>query len=553
MSDTTGQVAGTGEGLPRAAERASRVARRRVLAGLGGGASLAVAQAATAQAAGAPASALTSAPPAAAVTSAAPAVMATLGASATDPVLHLLRRATFGPTPALVAEVRATGTTAWLDAQLAPLTKVPDTTMDGVLKRWPRLGWRIWEVRERVAANGSWDVMYDLLESHLARALWSRRQLLETVVDFWTNHLVIPVPSSEVWDNAHLFQRDVVRRNALGTYTAMLGAAARHPAMLKVLDNADSRKKAPNENYGRELLELHTVGAGAYTEADVRMSALALTGLSVDSESGLYSYKPQRRYLGALKVMGWSHANTSPEGGDAVATSYLTYLATHPATAKRIATKLCIRYVSDTPPATLVTKLAQVYTANNTAIAPVLRALFLSPEFAASIGKKVRTPYEDALASCRILGLGPEPVPADPTKADLRGLLWLTGTFGQAPMGWPAPNGYPDVAGALGGASSTLNRWNFHLGLAGSWTLKAMPRPALSTLVPATRPATYGAFVEALAARLLVTVSAAQRDAICRFLEHAPTDTLKADAAALSWRLPYVVALLLDSPTFATR
>jgi uncharacterized protein (DUF1800 family) len=333
----------------------------------------------------------------------------------------------------------------------------------------------------------------------------------------------------------------------------MLNAAARHPAMLRVLDNADSRKKAPNENYGRELLELHTVGAGAYTEADVTMSALALTGLSVDSESGLYSYKPQRRYVGALKVMGWSHANTSPEGGDAVATSYLTYLATHPATAKRIATKLCIRYVSDTPPATLVTKLAQVYTANNTAIAPVLRALFLSPEFAASIGKKVRTPYEDALASCRVLGLGPEPVPADPSKADLRGLLWLTGTFGQAPMGWPAPNGYPDVAGALGGASSQLNRWNFHLGLTGGWTLKAMPRPALSTLVPATRPATYGALVEALAARLLVTLSTAQRDAVCRFLEHAPTDTLRADAPALGWRLPYVVALLLDSPTFATR
>ncbi|MGO4363071.1 DUF1800 family protein, partial [Terrabacter sp. RAF57] len=234
---------------------AAAPARRRVLSRLGSGAALAVATATTASAA--PASA------AAAPATATPAVMT--AAVTTDPVLHLLRRATFGPTPALVAEVRTAGTTAWLDAQLAPLTKVPDTAMDGILKRWPRLGWKTWEVRERLPADNTYAVMYDLLESHVARALFSRRQLLETVVDFWTNHLVVPVPSSEVWDSAHLFQRDVIRKHALGKYSDMLNAAARHPSMLKVLDNADSTKKAPNENYGRELLELHTVGVGKFT------------------------------------------------------------------------------------------------------------------------------------------------------------------------------------------------------------------------------------------------------------------------------------------------
>jgi uncharacterized protein (DUF1800 family) len=356
-----------------------------------------------------------------------------------------------------------------------------------------------------------------------------------------------------VWDSAHLFQRDVIRRHALGKYSDLLNAAARHPAMLKILDNADSTKKAPNENYGRELLELHTVGVGNFTEADVRMSALALTGLSVDAEQGLYYYKPMRRHVGAVTVLGWTHANTSAEGGEAVATSYLTYLANHPATATRIATKLATRYVSDTPPATLVSKLAQVYLSSGTAIAPVLRALFLSPEFAASVGQKVRTPYEDTLASCRILGLTVEPVPASGSTSDLRSLLWATGSFGQAPMGWPAPNGYPDVAAAWTGASSTLNRWNFHLGLAGTWNLKAMKRPALSTLVPSPLPTTYAALVDALAAKLLITLTVTQRDAICRFVDHAPGDILKAGAAALTWRLPYVVALLLDSPNFATR
>ncbi|MGO4361890.1 DUF1800 family protein, partial [Terrabacter sp. RAF57] len=224
-------------------------ARRRVLSGLGGGAALAMATATAASA-----------------TSPTVAPSAMVAATATtDPVLHLLRRATFGPTPALVAEVRTAGTTAWLDAQLAPLTKVPDTAMDGILKRWPRLGWKTWEVRERLSGADSSLVMMDLVEAHLARALFSRRQLLETVVDFWTNHLVVPVPSSEVWDSAHLFQRDVIRKHALGKYSDMLNAAARHPSMLKVLDNADSTKKAPNENYGRELLELHTVGVGKFT------------------------------------------------------------------------------------------------------------------------------------------------------------------------------------------------------------------------------------------------------------------------------------------------
>ncbi|GAB2776825.1 hypothetical protein GCM10027039_42560 [Terrabacter koreensis] len=518
------------------AHPASAPGRRRVLTGLGGGTVLAMSAAASSASA--------------ATLATTPTLAAAMTTS--DPVLHLLRRATFGPTPALLAEVRAAGTTAWLDAQLAPLTKVPDTAMDAMMSRWPRLGWKTWEVRERLTQFGSWDVMYDLLEGHLARALFSRRQVFETAVDFWTNHLVVPVPSSEVWDSAHLFQRDVIRKHALGKYSDMLNAAARHPSMLKVLDNSDSHKKAPNENYGRELLELHTVGVGNYTEADVKQSALALTGLSVDSESGLYSYKPQRRFVGAVKVMGWTHANTSPEGGDAVATSYLNYLATHPATANRIATKLAIRYVSDAPPATLVSKLAQAYLANGTAIAPVLRVLFLSPEFAASIGQKVRTPYEDALASIRIMGLTPEPVPA-PGKSELRSLLWLTGTFGQAPMGWPAPNGYPDVAAAWGGASGMVNRWNFHLGLTGNWSLTTMTRPALATWVPSPLPTTYAALVDALAAKLLITLSTTQRDAICRFVDHAPTDALTAGAAAVTWRLPYLVALMLDSPNFATR
>ena len=175
-----------------------------------------------------------------------------------------------------------------------------------------------------------------------------------------------------------------------------------------------------------------------------------------------------------------------------------------------------------------MTKLAQAYLANGTAIAPVLRALFLSPEFAASVGQKIRTPYEDALATM--------PHPRAHARSRFRrraerpaiACSGRPGTFGQAPMGWPAPNGYPDVAAAWGGASSTLNRWNFHLGLAGNWTLKAMTRPDWPRSSRRRCRPTYAALVDALAAKLLITLTTAQRDAICRFLDHAPTDALKA-------------------------
>lgn len=467
-------------------------------------------------------------------------------AATTDPVLHLLRRATFGPTPALLASVKKVGANAWLDAQLKPST-VADKAMDSFLTRYPRLAWRTWEVREN---DAGWDVMYDCLGAHTARHLWSNRQVLEVTVDFFTNHLVVPGPTSEVWDSLHLWQRDVIRKHALGKYSDMLVAAARHPAMLNVLDNANSSKKAPNENYGRELLELHTVGVGTYTEAEVLQSARILTGLSVDNESGMYEYKPQRHYVGRVKVLGFSHANATAEGGEAVAKAYLVYLARHPSTAKRLVTKLCVRFVADAPPASLVTKLTAVYLKGDTAIAPVLKALFTSPEFLASAGKKIKRPYEDAIATLRILGFR-----SDTTGTKSLGELhWATGVMGQAAMGWPAPDGYPDVAAAWAGASGTLMRWNFHAGTTAGWRFKTMRQPKLAAMLPATVPATYTALVSHLAGKLLLPpLSKAQIAAVCTFLEKAPTDVPKATDAALTWRLPYVVALLLDSPNFALR
>ena len=270
----------------------------------------------------------------------------------------------------------------------------------------------------------------------------------------------------------------------------------------------------------------------------------------MDSDSGEYEYKPIRRYVGPLTMLGFSSANTSAMTGEAVAVAYLRHLARHPATARRIATKLAIRFVSDSPPRPWSTGWPRAYLDNDTAIAPVLRMLFTSAEFAASTGKKVRTPFEDCVATLRVLGVQP---PTAGTTG-LRQLAWAVAGAGQAPLRWPAPNGYPDVAAAWSGSSGTLARWNFHLSQAAGWYPADLVRQPPRSLLPTTPPTTYGALVDALAARLLLpALTTAQKDAVCAFVDATPAKALKSTDAALGWRLPYVVALLLDSPNFAIR
>jgi uncharacterized protein (DUF1800 family) len=467
-------------------------------------------------------------------------------AARTDPILHLVRRATYGPTPATLAAAHRQGRKHWLEHQLHP-AKVNDRAMTSLLRRWPRLNLPAWQVRQ-VLGNGKWDVMFDLGDATIARAAWSNRQLLEVMVDFWSNHLNVTNPSSDVWATRHLYDRQVIRRYALGKFSDLLVASAKSPAMLLYLDNANSSKQAPNENYARELLELHTVGLH-YSESDVKSAARLLTGMSVNWDAQTYEYKPWMHATGRVKVLGWSHPNSST-AGEAAAVAYLRYLAHHPQTARHIAQKLAVRFVSDSPSAGLVTKLAKVYKQHDTDIRAVLRALFLSHEFAASGGQKVRRPYEDLIATLRALGIRP---PRTGTTA-LRELFWLSGSLGQPPMGWHPPNGYPDVAAAWSSAGGTLERWNSHLGLAAGWWPNQLGHPKLASLLRPAHPSTYGALVDAVAAGLaLPRPTSTVRAAVCTFLGKRTGDRLHAGDEALGWRLPYVFALVLDSPAFVTR
>jgi uncharacterized protein (DUF1800 family) len=462
-----------------------------------------------------------------------------------DARLHLLRRATYGPTPASLSELTRLGTTAWLDRQLRPHT-IADTLHDRYAAQWGPQDTPVAQVRARQDSGGSagGEDLFEVPCAHISRAVWSNRQLQAVLEDFWSNHFNVTSPSGGI-DATRAHYAATLRRHALGTFSDLLVELTRHPAMLTYLDNRSSTPAAPNENHGRELLELHTVGVGAYGEADVLASTRILTGLSVEDRTDEYRFKPWDHWVGPVQLLGFSHDNATPEGGHDVAEAYLRHLAMHPATARHVVTKLCRHFVSDSPPQSLVRSLTQAWLRNGSAIAPLLRQLFTSREFAASVGHKVRRPYESVAATVRLLGLGPDREGYE----GARELVWQSRFSGHGPLEWHAPDGYPDVAAAWASAGGTLARWNTTIDLVAGWWPRTLVHPPLTSLLPRRRPTTHGALVDALALRLFWRkVSGPHRDAACGLLGVTPATPLRPGDAALTWQLPHLVALLLDSP-----
>jgi uncharacterized protein (DUF1800 family) len=470
----------------------------------------------------------------------------------TDQDLHLLRRATNGITPALQKEIRRLGRRRWLDRQLAPRS-IDDRVVDHfIAQRMPNLTMGMKQAYTTL--NGSWDLMTDLGKASILRSTWSKRQLFEVMVDFWSNHLNITNPHESCWWSRHDYDRNVIRKHAFGKFSNMLRASALHPAMMLYLNNASSTKDNPNENYGREILELHSVGVdGGYDEDDMRQSTLILTGYGIDWDTGLFEYHPWDHYTGPVQVMGWSHPNANESKGYEIALQYIDYLAHHRSTARRIATKLCYRFVSDNPPPALVDSLAKTYVRHDTAIVPVLAELFDSAPFKHSIGRKVRRPYQDVTATLRVLGIGPDEQGTD----GLQGLYWMIEGLGDVPMGWGPPNGYPDYADAWRSAGITLGRWNMHVSMAQGWwpaSMLQVPNMRAHLLGPKL-PKTYGELVDVLAKRLVFRkLSAEHRTAVLTFVEKGESSPLSAsDSFMQDWRFPYLVALFLDSPYHGTR
>ena len=303
---------------------------------------------------------------------------------------HLVSRFSYGITPELASQVRAAGgARAWWERQLTP-GAIPDGFADQLQGWWPTLNespQSMW-AQDKMGMMRAFGVCQDYQRYVLMRRIFSNRQVLELMTEFWENHLNVPLNG----EPAYLFRRaygETLRAQAFGRYEDILFAAVTHPAMLVYLDNSNSTAEHPNENLGRELLELHSVGIGAYNEDHVKDAARILTGWRVDTQQGnknptwMASYIPGDHSVGPVRVMDFTDANAAPDGRD-LTRRFVSYLAHHPLTARRIATKLVLKFVRDDAPQSLVDRLAQVYLDNDTAIVPVLRALIDSPEFAGS-------------------------------------------------------------------------------------------------------------------------------------------------------------------------
>jgi hypothetical protein len=464
-----------------------------------------------------------------------------------NPTELLLSRFSFGATPTLRAWVNKYGPDAYYRMMVTRGSTYRGYSGNPhVAALGPLLSKSPYDVRQWLKSQGDeygWDAMDQLTQVTLGLQAWSVSQMYETMVDFFSNHLNVPNHNGDVWNTRHAYDRDVIRKYAMGSFTSMLLASAKHPAMLIYLNLAESTKTAVNENYGRELLELHTVGLH-YSESDVKNAAKLLTGRTLDDNQH-YLFDDYIHATGKVKILGFTHANSSAAGGEKAGDDFLRYLASHTYTANHLAQKMCVRFVSDTPSAGLVAAVAKAYLDNHTQIMPMVSTILRSAEFWQSRGKKVRRPAENVLATVRVLSVGVSNW-ADATNT----LHWVTNSMGHCPLDWPAPNGYPDVAAAWRSAGTLLDVWNMHLGVVGGWW-DGMNEANMKALY-GTTPKTSGEAIDLLTRRITgMTFSTAHRKVLQTFLDE-PASTPMADSVLRWWAQP-LAAVILDSPHHALR
>jgi uncharacterized protein (DUF1800 family) len=402
--------------------------------------------------------------------------------SESERVAHVLSRLTFGARPGDAERVAAMGVSRWIDRQLRP-AKIDDSVLETALASMPSWNQPVstlakgTEVPVSFATTPSVVLMKDstaraklaqiavrlraaplmtdnFYAGRVIRAQLSERQLLEVVSDFWENHFSVynaKMPSRTAlieWD------RDVLRPHALGKFRDLLGGVAHSPAMLFYLDNHLSTRRGLNENYARELMELHTLGVdGGYTQKDVQEVARALTGWTIDrrSEPTTFVFRPEQHDTGAKTVLG----HTLPAGrGIEDGQEVLDILARHPSTARYIAFKLVRRLVSDDPPPALVRRAAAAFSRTDGDIAEVVRTIVTSPEFfsRAAFRAKVKTPFELVVSARRALD-----APPDTTPQTAR----LIGRLGQPTFGWQTPDGWPEKGGAWMNSATIYARIKF--------------------------------------------------------------------------------------------
>ncbi len=318
----------------------------------------------------------------------------------------------------------------------------------------------------------------------LLRALYSPNQLQEQMTWFWANHFNVSTRKDNLRAAVADYEEQAIRPHALGKFRDLLGNTARHPAMLRYLDNVQNAANRVNENYARELMELHTLGVdGGYTQADVQELARVLTGLGATLQpdgpppanlkpalaadyvrQGLFEFNPMRHDYGPKTLLG----KPLTARGLAEVDEALDRLARAPATARFISRKLAVYFVADAPPPALVARMAASFTRSDGDIATTLATLFASPEFNASLGQQFRDPVHYVVAGVR-LAYG-ERVVHNLTPM----LNWLN-RMGEPLYGHATPEGYPLQRQAWASPAQMMTRFEIarNLGASGAVLFRA--------------------------------------------------------------------------------
>ena len=503
-------------------------------------------------------------------------------------VVHVLNRLGYGARPDDIAKVKATGIAKYIESQLNP-EQIPDGVAEAKVKNLSIFGMttaevfakypnpnvllqridremrrnsgdrsadadgqaerrrRLQEIYREYNLRPPAELLPQIVSNRFLRAVYSERQLQEVMVDFWQNHFNVFAGKQALRWYIPSYERDVLRKHALGNFKDLLTATAKHPAMLFYLDNFESiapmqngrggqqaeriqrairngnvnpqmrerlRQRFPgmtdaqieerlagmgsepqqqqrrgiNENYARELMELHTLGVdGGYTQGDIVEVAKAFSGWTIadargnrrsaadmitgeenralerlqrqagipdDLESGEFYFNQRWHASGAKMVLG----EKINEGGMKDGLKVLDILANHPSTARHIARKLAVKFVSDKPTDDLVERVAKAFTDSKGDIKATLRALFSDEEFFApqNYRAKIKTPFELAVSAVRTIGGDTNSSPA---------MIALLQKLGEVPYGYQAPTGYPDTAENWVNTGALLERLNFAIAL----------------------------------------------------------------------------------------
>ena len=366
----------------------------------------------------------------------------------------VLKRTSFGPHRDALASIKTLGITNYLERQLDYLNIDVVALEAEIAAQFPLTLQTPVDLISGFPDN-IFDVATQMIAAAQYRQMFSERQLFEIMVEFWSDHFNIHLinglgPTLKPFDD-----QQVIRQHALGNFSDLLHASAKSSAMLFYLDNFLSVAGSANENYARELMELHTLGVdGGYTETDIKEVARCFTGWTLrfpdNPPYGDFIFVPGIHDNLPKTVLG----NLINVGGQNDGEDVLDILAAHPSTANFIATKLCRRFISDTPAQATIDAVATTFTNSGGDITVTLRELFTTPAFLDSADQKFTRPSEYLAGMVRALA-------PDTGYPPDKGQTWFyaQNTLGQIPFYWPTPDGYPDIQSYWASTGGLLNRW----------------------------------------------------------------------------------------------